>query len=132
MCNLYSVTTNQEAIRAAHGRAAGHQHPQHVITALANVAQAGKPVLGPGKQLRRVRAGAKPGDQEKGCGVVRAQRGPAALRVRWHLDRIPGRPGHEIQTDPGASFRVRLPDDRPERRGGADPSQSDAGHPGDR
>ena len=30
--------------------------------------------LGPGQQLRRVRAGAEPGDQEKGRGVVRTQR----------------------------------------------------------
>jgi hypothetical protein len=84
MCNLYSITTNQEAIRnlfrvmnryvgnpspmpgvfpdypapvirnseggrdghdalgnaaaSAHARSAGHEHPQHVITALAHVA----------------------------------------------------------------------------------------------
>lgn len=86
MCNLYSITTNQEAIRAlfrkvnryvgnlapmpgvfpdsrdpqyrrqrrgradhdalgnasatAHRRPAGHQYPQHVVTALARLAQA--------------------------------------------------------------------------------------------
>jgi hypothetical protein len=92
MCNLYSITTNQEAIRAlfrvmnryvgklapmpgvfpdyrapissamrvqnaswsscgghaaaaAHWRATGHQHPQHVLAKLARLAQAGEPVL---------------------------------------------------------------------------------------
>ena len=53
------------ATATAHRRAAGHQHPQHVVTALARLAEAGEPVLGPGQQLRRVRAGAEPGDQEK-------------------------------------------------------------------
>ena len=62
------------AAATAHRRAAGHQHPQHVIAALARLAQAGEPLPGPGQQLRRVRAGAEPGDQEKGRGLVRAQR----------------------------------------------------------
>jgi hypothetical protein len=30
------------------------QHPQHVIAALAGLVETGKPVFGPGKQLRRV------------------------------------------------------------------------------
>jgi len=41
-------------------RAAGHQHPQLHLAALARLAEAGKPMPGPGEQLRRVRAGAKP------------------------------------------------------------------------
>src|ERR1700758_2629976 len=45
---------------APHGRAAGHEHPQHVIAALARLAQAGEPLLGPCQQLRRIRAGAEP------------------------------------------------------------------------
>ena len=61
------------AATTAHGRAASHQHPQHVIAALARLAEAREPMPGPGQQLRRVRARAEPGDQEKGCGVVRAQ-----------------------------------------------------------
>jgi hypothetical protein len=122
MCNLYSITSNQEAIRAlfrkvnryvgnlasmpgvfpdypapvirntdegegreldpravghaattAHRRPAGHQHPQHVIAALAHVAQAGDPVSRSGPQLRGVRAGAKPGDEE-GRRLVCAER----------------------------------------------------------
>ncbi|MEH2560687.1 hypothetical protein V1289_000314 [Bradyrhizobium sp. AZCC 2289] len=80
MCNLYSITTNQEAIRAlfrvinryvgnlppmpgvgvfpdyparghaataARWRSACHQHPQHRLTALADVAEAGETLLGP-------------------------------------------------------------------------------------
>lgn len=47
MCNLYSITTNQAAIPAAHGWPAGHQHPQYVIAALARLAQARGPLLGP-------------------------------------------------------------------------------------
>jgi hypothetical protein len=34
------------------GSAAGHQHPQHVIAALARLAEAGEPVLGPRQYLR--------------------------------------------------------------------------------
>jgi putative SOS response-associated peptidase YedK len=44
------------------GGPAGHQRPQHVVTALARLAQAGEQMLGPGQQLRRIRAGAEPGD----------------------------------------------------------------------
>jgi hypothetical protein len=54
------------AAATAHRRPAGHQHPQHVVTALAGVAQRREPVPCPGQQLRRVRAGAEPGDEEKG------------------------------------------------------------------
>jgi uncharacterized protein YjbJ (UPF0337 family) len=32
--------------------APGHQYSQHVVTPLGNVAEAGKPLLGPGQQLR--------------------------------------------------------------------------------
>jgi putative SOS response-associated peptidase YedK len=112
MCNLYSITSNQEAIRALFrkvnryvgnlapmpgvfpdypapvirntdegegrelammrwgmpppprtGGSAGHQHAEPVVAALARMAQAGEPLLGPGQQRRGVRAGAKPGDQ---------------------------------------------------------------------
>jgi hypothetical protein len=39
------------AATAAHRRAAGHQHPQHLLTALAGLAEAGKPLPGPVQQL---------------------------------------------------------------------------------
>ena len=54
-------------------RPAGHEHPQHLLAALARLAEAGEPLLGSGQQLRRVRTGAKPGDEEKGRGVVRTE-----------------------------------------------------------
>ena len=37
-------------------RSAGHQHPQHVVAALAGLATAGEPMSGAGQQLLRVRA----------------------------------------------------------------------------
>jgi hypothetical protein len=58
------------AAATAHRRAARHQHPQHVIPALARLAEAGKPLPCPGQQLRRVRAGDEPGDEKKQRGVV--------------------------------------------------------------
>jgi hypothetical protein len=48
-----------------------HQHPQHFITALASVVETGKPLLGPSQWLRGICAGAGPGDQKGGRGVVR-------------------------------------------------------------
>ena len=42
------------------GGPAGHQHPQHVVAALARLAEAGKPLPGAVQQLRRIRAGAQP------------------------------------------------------------------------
>ena len=44
------------AAASAHRRAAGHQHPQHVIAALARLAEAGEPLSCPVQQLRRIRA----------------------------------------------------------------------------
>jgi hypothetical protein len=49
-----------------------HQYPEHLVAALARLAEVGKPVLGAGEQLLRIRARAEPGDQEKGRGLVRA------------------------------------------------------------
>jgi hypothetical protein len=37
---------------ATHWRAAGHEHPQYVIAALAYVAEARKPMLGSSEQFR--------------------------------------------------------------------------------
>jgi putative SOS response-associated peptidase YedK len=37
-------------------RAAGHQYPQHVVTALEGLAEAGKPLPGAGEQLLGIRA----------------------------------------------------------------------------
>src|ERR1051326_3426906 len=48
------------AATAAHGRATRHQHSQHVVAALAHVAQAGGPMPRAGQQLRGVRARAEP------------------------------------------------------------------------
>ena len=59
------------AAATAHRWAAGDQHPQHVIAALARLAEAREPLLGPIQQLRRIRARAEPGDQEKGRRLVR-------------------------------------------------------------
>jgi hypothetical protein len=44
------------AAAAEDRRAAGQQHPEHDVTALARLAEAGKPVPGPREQLRRIRA----------------------------------------------------------------------------
>ena len=49
-----------------------HQHPQHIITALASVVETGKPLLGPSQWLRGICAGAEPGDQKGGRGLVPA------------------------------------------------------------
>ena len=48
------------AAAAAHRRPAGHEHPQHVVAALARLAEAGEPLPGAVQQLRRIRAGAEP------------------------------------------------------------------------
>jgi putative SOS response-associated peptidase YedK len=46
--------------------APSNQYSQYFVTPLANMAEAGKPLLGPGQQLCRVRAGAEPGDEKEG------------------------------------------------------------------
>jgi hypothetical protein len=48
------------AVAAAFRRPASHQYPEHVVTALARLAKARKPVSGPVQQLCRIRARAKP------------------------------------------------------------------------
>jgi hypothetical protein len=48
------------AASAACGRVSRHQYPQHHFASLARLVEAGKSLLGPGKHLRGIRAGAKP------------------------------------------------------------------------
>jgi hypothetical protein len=45
----------------------------------------------------------------------RRQREATAALLRWHLDRVQGRPRHQVQTDPRTAQRLRVPDNRPER-----------------
>jgi len=53
------------ATATAHRRPACHEYSQHLFAALARMAEAGKPLSGPSKQLRGICAGAEPGDQKK-------------------------------------------------------------------
>ena len=119
------------SVRSAHWRAAGHEHPQHVIAALARLAEAGEPMPGAGQQLRRVRTRAEPGDEEKGRGVVCAERGPAADLLRGHLDRIQRRSRYEVEAGTWATQCLRISHHVTERRRRADPSQGNAGDPVD-
>ena len=73
----------------------------------------------------------EPGDEEKGRGVVRAQRGSAAIRLRRNLDGVSRGPWHQVQADTGAASGLWLLDDLAERGGRADPSQGNAGDPDD-
>jgi hypothetical protein len=68
-----------------------HQRLQHIINALASVVETGKPLRG----------GAEPGNEKEGRRLVRAQRGPSVVRVRWDLDRIPGERGTKSKPIPG-------------------------------
>lgn len=70
-----------------HRYLSGHQQPQHVITALAHVAQAGEPLHRLGQQLRRVCAGDEPGDEE-GWGVVRAQRDALFMNGKQYMIKL--------------------------------------------
>jgi putative SOS response-associated peptidase YedK len=87
--------------------------------------------LVPVNSFAGIRARAKSRDQKERRGLVRAQRGPAAVCVRRHLDRVQGRPWHQVETDTGATQCLRLIDDGAERRCRVDPSQGDAGDPDD-
>jgi hypothetical protein len=93
-------------------------------------------IAGDGREMVMMRCGMPPPPRTDGppvtnirntFGLVRTQRGSAAVRVRRHLDRIQGRPGHQIETGPRTSPRVRLPDDGAECHRRADPFKGDAG-----
>ena len=70
-----------------------------------------------------------PETKKEGCRVVRAERRPAAVRLRSDLDRIQRRP--RLKTDPRPSPRVRRPDNRTERDSRANPPEGHAGDPDD-
>ena len=53
------------AAAAQNGRAAGHQHPQHIVAALAWLAPAREPLPGAGQQLRRICAEPNPETKKK-------------------------------------------------------------------
>src|SRR5438128_970076 len=104
MCNLYSITTNQEAIRrlfrqvnryvgnlapmpgvfpdyalgdagsATDGGTAGHEYSEYIFPALASVASAGAPVPGAVQQLCRICPRAESRNEEKGRSLVCAKR----------------------------------------------------------
>lgn len=62
-----------DAAAASNRRAACDQHPQHQLTTLTGLAEARAPLSRPVQQLRGVRAGDEPGDQEERRDLVRAQ-----------------------------------------------------------
>jgi hypothetical protein len=61
------------AATTAHWWATGHEHPQHVLAALARLAQAGKSLSCSVQQLRGIRARAEPRDQKGRHRLVRAR-----------------------------------------------------------
>jgi hypothetical protein len=54
-------------------RLSGHEYPQHLVAALAGLAETGKSMLSAGQLLCRVCTRAEPGDQKEGCRMVRAE-----------------------------------------------------------
>jgi hypothetical protein len=96
---------------------------EYVVTALAGLAEAGEPLPCAGQQLRRIRAGAEPRDQKEGCRLVCTQRGPAAVHLRWHLDRVQRGARYKVEADPRTAPGLRFPDDLAERRGRTNPPQ---------
>src|SRR5882724_10237953 len=61
------------AASATDRRPARHQHQEHIVPALAWMAETGKPMPGPRQQLCGICAGAEPRDQKEGRCLVRAQ-----------------------------------------------------------
>jgi hypothetical protein len=61
------------AATTAHWWATGHEHPQHVLAALARLAQAGKSLSCSAQQLRGIRARAEPRGQKGRHRLVRAR-----------------------------------------------------------
>jgi hypothetical protein len=57
---------------------------------------------------------------------------PAAVRFRRHLDRVQGRPRHQVETGRRPSRRLWVSDDVTQRNRGADPPEGHAGDPNDR
>jgi hypothetical protein len=104
----------------------------NVIAALARLAETGEPLPGPGQQLCRICAGAESRHRQEGHRLVCAQRGPAAVFLCRHLDRISRRPRHQVKANPRASFGLWLPDHGCERGRRTDSSKGDAGHPDER
>jgi hypothetical protein len=91
------------ATAAAQPWPACHKHPQHVVTALARLAEAWEPLPCAVQQLRRICARTEPGHQEKGCRLVRAQRRSSACGLCRDLDDVQRRSRHKVQTDTGSA-----------------------------
>jgi hypothetical protein len=100
----------------------------NVIAALAGLAEAGEPMPSSFQQLRGIRAGAEPGNEEERCCLVRAQRRQTPHRLRRHLDDVQRRSRHQIQAGARTAPSVRISDDLAERRRRAHPPKSNAGH----
>lgn len=73
------------AATATHRRPARNQHSQHLIAALARLAQARAPLPRAGQQLCRIRSGAQPGDIDAdpaGLTILTGTAG-AATQIKW-------------------------------------------------
>jgi hypothetical protein len=73
------------AATAARRRIPGHEHSQHDLTTLARLAEAGKPLLGPGQQLRRIRARAQLFNPCGGATWLLTEIDPDDETVAWGL-----------------------------------------------
>jgi hypothetical protein len=125
---VFATTMQSAAPPSAAPPLLGHQHQEHVVTALAGLAEAREPVLGAGEQLCRMRPSRTPRPKRRTSSGSRSIR-PPAIRICWHLDRVQGRPGDQIKADSRTAQCLRLPDDRAQRSRRADPSQGHAGDP---
>jgi putative SOS response-associated peptidase YedK len=67
------VMMRWNATAVACWRIPSHQHQEHVVAALAGLAQAREPLPGPGEQLRGIRARDEPRHQKEGRRVVRPE-----------------------------------------------------------
>ena len=180
MCNLYSITTNQAAIRCAVPRRQPlRRQPAADARRVSRLSGSGGPQhRRPGREMIMMRWGMPPPPRTGGPPVTNirntssphwrgwlkpenrclvpfnsfAEYAPEpnpetkkkdvvwfALNddrpltcLRRHLDRVQGRPRHQVEADPRAASRLWLPDDVAERGRRADPSQGDAGDPDDR
>lgn len=87
------------------GRTASDQHSQHILAALAWLAEAPEPLLGAVQQLRWVRSGAQSRDQEEGCRLART----SMMTGRLRRSLASGLPSKEIAAPSPSRYRGHTP-----------------------
>jgi len=114
------------------GGAAGHQHPPHVFTHWRGWLKLENRCLVPANSFAEYAPDPNPLTKKKDVVWFAFNDERPLFAFAGIMDRVQGRPGHQIEAGAWPASGLWFPDDLAECRGCTDPSEGDAGDPDER